>query len=96
LELAPDRVDALGNLANSLIKRGDIDRAGELLDRAVRADPYDDLARLSLGVHQLTRQRKAAQGAENLKLCVELNPTSVTGYRMLAMMHSQQGGSTGL
>ncbi len=91
IQIAPHRVDALGNMANAYIKQGDSKTAGQWLAKAMSADPYDDMIRLSLGAHQVIRTGNSSQGVENLKRCVELNPTSFMAYQLLAKIHMASG-----
>jgi tetratricopeptide (TPR) repeat protein len=90
LAIDPTRVDAMGNLANSFVKRNDFERAGQWFEKAITSDPYDDLAYLALGAHQLMRQQKISEGVENLKRCIELNPTSAPAYQLLATLYLRQ------
>jgi Flp pilus assembly protein TadD len=41
VELAPDRADALGNLAAVLLEQGRLDEARQLAKKALMADPAD-------------------------------------------------------
>lgn len=71
LELDPDHSNALGNLANVLWDRGELDRAEELYQQAVAADTKNVTHRVNLGKF-LLNARNDAEAA--LKVCEEGRP----------------------
>ena len=73
----------MGNIANSLTKRGKHAEAYQWFTRALEADPAHPVIHANLGIHLMTGG-KLADGLGHLKQAVELDPSFEQGYRILA------------
>jgi tetratricopeptide (TPR) repeat protein len=85
----PEATNAVGQ-GLAFLRKGDIARAGVILESAVNLDPLSSRSHLSLGLaRQAVGQRKRAE--ESFRTAVALQPDLWSAQIALAQMEAEQG-----
>jgi len=90
LELAPQNVNAIGNLANLIANLGRLDEAVALLQQAITLDPLRATLHFNLAVNLIALDRYDEAEAA-LREAIELQPKSSENYLYLAIIQILRG-----
>ena len=81
---------ALRHEADGAMRRGEMERAGDLFQRYLLRQPEDAVATYNLGMTQLARQQRA-QGLRSLRRAMELDPEFSAPHFFLASALAEDG-----
>lgn len=90
LALAPDSSTAIVNLGNHYVRARQLDRARTWFARAVKADPYNHLAHIGLGI-QTMAVGQVDEGISHVIQAVKLKSDFAEGYTTLEMLYRRIG-----
>ena len=93
LEIQPDSVRVLTNLAVAYMEQGQLDAAKMQLAKAVKLDPLSAMAHYNLGLLHL-RQGQPQAAIESLQRAVQLAPGNLAIQRDLAAAQAAAQGAT--
>jgi serine/threonine-protein kinase len=90
LELAPQNVQAMGNLSSLLAEIGRLDEAVALNERAIPIEPLRANSYTNLG-NQLTVLGRYDEAEARLRKAIELQPQASTNFMLLARLQICRG-----
>ena len=85
----PDYLDGLALLANLELIDGNFEKAHQAIDKALKQDQKNDKL-YNIKGRILTTEKKWAEGEQQFRKAIELNPESFTNYQTLLMHYEQQ------